>query len=161
MTSERALLQRSEPVFSNLAYSQAVLGPLSFSGVSEYSALALQNPNRGGVVVDLALYSGDGVLLGESSFALANDARILAEVSELINGVPAMAGSYVTVRASLPIQVFSVWCDEGANTVTPSKAFWRSRSSRPASDRRGTRRDRGREHHESQHAQTRQTRHDR
>ena len=118
-TSGRALLSTTQPIFSGMKRSLSTLGPLPALNGSQYTALALQNPNLTGVDLTLALYAADGTFLYSSTRSLASGFRLALELSELLDGVTPPAGASVQVTSSLPIEVFGLLCDEGTWTVTP------------------------------------------
>ena len=118
--SSRALLAATEPIFSVTPRAAATLGPFPLSSERQYAGLALQNPTPGDVVVRIALYDGGGALLYRSSRMLARQQRLAMELSELLDGVTPPSGSSVAVRASAPIDVIGLLCDDESWTVSPS-----------------------------------------
>jgi hypothetical protein len=109
--SNDPLLNRTVPIFANVTHSLAVFGPGQFTGV------ALQNPNLEPAVIDVAIFSGSGTLLGNAELTLPSGRRIMRDTSEVVPGV--QAGSYLVVTSAMPVQVFAFAADSQAGTVTP------------------------------------------
>ncbi|HMB81326.1 MAG TPA: hypothetical protein VKI43_14710 [Vicinamibacterales bacterium] len=122
--SARTLLATVEPIFALNARPIATLGPFGPLAANQYAALALQNPSvdeaAEDAVVHISLHAGDGTMIHQSSLTLASRHRLVLELSELLDGVAPTPDSYVVVRTSAPIDVFSLVCDEGSWTVAPS-----------------------------------------
>jgi hypothetical protein len=116
--SARPLLSGAIPIFSSLAYSQAVFAPMS-AGTAQFTGLAMQNPSLEAANVRVSLYSATNDLLGSAAISLPSGYRLMQETSELAGGATPMFGSYVVVRSSQPIQIFGFAGDEAAGWVSP------------------------------------------
>src|SRR5215471_4345489 len=64
--SNHALLQNTFPVFSSLTHSSAAYPPIGSLPASQFSGVAVQNPNLTATVVTVSLYSAQNVQLGSS-----------------------------------------------------------------------------------------------
>jgi hypothetical protein len=90
---------------------------------SQFTGLAIQNPNLTPADVTVALYSPVKVLLGTSTVSLPAGYKIMRETSELAQGAIPVIGSYVVVTSSQPVQAFGFWADDVGGTVTPFTAI--------------------------------------
>jgi hypothetical protein len=105
------LLNRTVPIFANVTHNAVVFGAGQFTGV------ALQNPNLEAAVVNVAVYSANGAMLGAADVRLPAGMRLMRGIAELIPGVT--EGSYLAVRSEKAVQVFAFAADSQAGTVTP------------------------------------------
>ena len=121
--SNRPLLAFALPIFSAVTHSWAVFGPMAPANSSQFTGLALQNPNLTPASVTVALYSPVNKLLGDSTFSVPSGNRMMRETSELTQGATPVAGSYVVVTSSLPVQAFGFWADDVSGTVNPFAAI--------------------------------------
>jgi hypothetical protein len=120
--SNQPLLASATPVFSSNAYSSATFAPVRPALASQFTGIALQNSQLAAVNVTVALYSASGGLLGSSVTALPGGYRMMRDMAELTQGAIAPAGSYLTVTASQPVQVFGFTGDYAVGAVTPFPA---------------------------------------
>jgi hypothetical protein len=111
----RVLLQNTEPVFQALTHSLAVVGPLSANAAGQFTALAVQNPSQGPVVVTFQLQS-TGVT---TTVLLPSGGRVMDDLSALLGGASVGAGDVVTVTATSGVQIVGLQGDESASTITP------------------------------------------
>jgi IPT/TIG domain len=122
-SSNRPLLASALPIFSAVTHSWAVFGPMAAAASTQFTGLAVQNPNLTPTDVTVALYSPANVLLGSSTLSVPAGNRLMRETSELAQGVIPPIGSYVVVTSSQPVQAFGFWGDDGSGTVTPFTAI--------------------------------------
>lgn len=115
--SNQTLLASALPIFSSMTYSQAVFATAATSS-SEFSGIAVQNPNLAASSVTFTLFSSSKDLLGSSTMVIPTGNRIMLEVSELTGVVPPQ-GSYVVVSADEPVQMFAFLGDNVMETVVP------------------------------------------
>jgi hypothetical protein len=118
--STRPLLARTYAIFSGTSRSVATFGPLAAATGPRYTALALQNPNLAAADVMVGLYAPNGALFYSATRSLESGTRLTLELSELLGGIVPPPGTLVRVISSLPIEAFSLLCDDGALTVAPS-----------------------------------------
>ena len=111
----RALLQNTEPVFQALTHSLAVLGPLSANASGQFTALAVQNPSQGPVVVTFQLQSTGAT----TTVLLPSGGRVMDDLSSLLGGASVGVGDVVTVTATSGVQILGLQGDENAGTITP------------------------------------------
>jgi hypothetical protein len=116
--SNRALLQSALPIFSSLTHSSAAYPPMGALLSSQFSGVAVQNPNLTPASVTVALYSAQNMQLGSSAFDVPSGYRFIAETSELTNASP-QAGSYIVVTSTQPVQSFGFIADESQSTLLP------------------------------------------
>jgi len=117
--SNRPLLASAVPIFSSLTHSQAVFAASSFASASQFSGVAVQNPNLEPAAVTFTLFSSSDVALGSSTVVIPGGYRMMRESSEVAQGVTPPLGSYLTVSADHSIQVFGFLGDETLGTVLP------------------------------------------
>lgn len=117
--SDQPLLTGTLPIFSSMVHSMAVFSPVAPAYASQFMGVAMQNPNTSDVQVTVALHSSANSLMGSSTTTLPAGNRLMRAISELTQGAAPTFGSYVTVTASHPIQVFGFLGDNAAGTVTP------------------------------------------
>lgn len=111
----RVLLQNTEPIFQTQTHTTAMVGPLTAMGTGQFAALAIQNPNPDPVTVNLHLQSTGAT----TTINLPSGERVMDEVSALFGGTSIADGDMITVTAFSGIQVFGIYGDENAGTVTP------------------------------------------
>ena len=117
-SSARPLLGATEPVFpvqplSNAIFAAPALDPATFFG------LALQNPQAVSSAVEVELHGQAGEIIASTSLVLPPRSEMIREISELLTGVAAPAGSTVTVTSVPPIQMLGLRGDESAAAVDP------------------------------------------
>ncbi len=123
--SSQTLLASALPIFSSVTYSQAVFAPAA-SSTSQFSGIAVQNPNLAPATVTFALFSSSNSPLGSSTIVIPSGNRLMRDMAELA-GVTPPAGSYFVVSSDLPVQMFAFLGDNVSQSVVPYVAL----SSRP------------------------------
>lgn len=121
--SSRSLLSSAVPIFSSLTHSQGTFASAGFSSTSQFSGVAVQNPNLEPATAVFTLYSADGVPLGTSTVIVPSGYRMMRETSELAQGIAPPPGSYLTVTADHSIQMFGFLADDSSGTVLPLAAL--------------------------------------
>jgi hypothetical protein len=121
-TSNRPLLQNTLPIFSSLTHSSAVYPPIGGLPASQFSGVAVQNPNLTPAAVTISLYSAQNVPLGSSTISLPSGYRFIAETSELTNAA-IQTGNYFVVTSTLPVQSFGFIADQSQSTLLPFGAL--------------------------------------
>ena len=119
--SNQALLASALPIFSSAAYSQAVFSSGDVSA-SEFTGIAVQNPNTAPATVTFTLFSSSNVALGSSTMVIPSGTRIMRETSELTGAAP-QPGSYLVVSSDLSVQIFGFEGDKVTGTVVPYVAL--------------------------------------
>jgi len=119
--SSEPLLASAVPIFSSVTYSQAVFASAA-STTSQFSGIAVQNPNLNAANVSFTLFSSTGAALGSSTIVVPFGNRLMREVSELTGTTPP-EGSYVTVSSDLPVQMFAFLGDNANQSVVPYVAL--------------------------------------
>jgi len=119
--SNQALLASALPLFSSVTYSQAVFATTNTT-TSEFSGLAVQNPNLAPATVTFTLFSLSNAPLGSSTIVIPSSNRIMRDMSELTGVVPPQ-GSYVTVSSDVPVQMFGFVGNNVSGTVVPYVAL--------------------------------------
>ena len=122
LQSKRPLLQVTVPIFSSITHSSATYAPIGALQASQFSGVAVQNPNLTPVFVTVSLYSAQNVLLGSSTIDVLSQNRFIAEASELTNAAPQL-GSYIVVTSTQPVQSFGFIADESQSTLLPYAAL--------------------------------------
>ena len=123
--SSQPLLASALPIFSSITYSRAVFATAGTS-TSEFSGIAVQNPNQSAATVTFSLFSSTDTPLGSSTVVLPSGNRMMRDMTEL-TGVTPPAGSYVVVSSDLAVQMFAFL----ANSVTQSVLPYVAVSSQP------------------------------
>jgi hypothetical protein len=123
--SSQPLLASALPIFSSVTYSRAVFATAGTS-TSEFSGIAVQNPNQSAATVTFSLFSSTDTPLGSSTVVLPSGNRMMRDMTEL-TGVTPPAGSYVVVSSDLAVQMFAFL----ANSVTQSVLPYVAVSSQP------------------------------
>ena len=98
--SNQSLLTGAVPIFSSAMYSTAVFNPVMPASATNFTGVAMQNPETTPAQVTVSLYSSSNVLLGSSSLALPGGNRIVREISELTQGAAPSFGSYLMVTTN-------------------------------------------------------------
>jgi len=119
--SNQPLLASALPIFSSSTYSQAAFSSGEIS-TSEFSGIAVQNPNLAPVTVTFTLLSSSNVALGSATLVIPSGNRIMRESSEL-TGVAPQPGSYLVVSSDLSVQMFGFQGDNLTGTVLPYVAL--------------------------------------
>lgn len=122
-SSGRPLLQSTVPIFSSLAYSQAVFAPIGTLTANQFSGVAVQNPGTAAAGVTVSLYSAQNALMGGTTISLPPGYRFMAETSELTSGVAPTAGSYVVVSSTRPVQSLGFIADGSQSSLLPFGAI--------------------------------------
>ena len=104
-------MSRSRPPISALA------------STSQFSGVAVQNPNLEPATVTFTLFSSADGPLGASTVVIPSGYRMMCESSELAQGVTPPPGSYLKVSADHSIQVFGFLGDDNVGTVLPVAAL--------------------------------------
>jgi hypothetical protein len=119
--SSQRLLASALPIFSTSTYSQATFSSGDLSA-SEFSGIAVQNPNPGSATVTFTLFSSSNVALGSSTMVIPSGTRIMRETSELTGAAP-QPGSYLVVSSDISVQMFGFQGDKVSETVVPYVAL--------------------------------------
>lgn len=119
--SDQPLLSSAIPIFSSLAYSQAVfaMGDLS---TGEFTGVAVQNPNQTAATVTFTLFALSDTPLGTSTIVLPANYRMMRETSELA-GVAPPPGSYLVISSGVPVEMFGFLGNTVTGTVLPYVAL--------------------------------------
>jgi hypothetical protein len=120
-SSNEPLLASALPIFSSVTYSQAVFASAA-SSISQFSGIAVQNPNLTAANVTFTLFSSTGAPLGSSTIVIPFGNRLMRELSELTGATPT-AGSYVTVSSDVPVEMFAFLGDNANQSVVPYVAL--------------------------------------
>lgn len=118
-SSNRSVLSSALPIFSQVKHSQAVFSPIAAPLTSQFTGLAMQNPNLTDAHVILTYRSGTTTIT--NGITIRPGYRFMREIQELV-GTPAAPFSSVTVDSDQPIQIFGFLVDTVAQTVTPFPA---------------------------------------
>jgi hypothetical protein len=116
--SNRPLLANAVPIFSSVTHSQATFQSIAPLLQSQFTGLAMQNPNLAPVNVKVSLHGPFGDLLASSTIAIPPGYRLMRAFSELTGGSPA-PGNYAVVSSDQPIEVFGFLADSTAQIVMP------------------------------------------
>lgn len=119
--SNQPLLTAALPIFSSVTYSQAVFAATASSS-SQFSGIALQNPNSAPATVTFNLFSSTNGPLGASTVVVPSGNRMMRDMSEL-TGTSAAPGSYMVVASDSPVQMFAFLADNLTQTVVPYVAL--------------------------------------
>src|SRR5205085_6281209 len=92
----RQLLRDTDPVFQSLTNAGATVGPLPVMGPGQFTALAVQNPAAGPVVVTFQLQSTGAT----TTVMLPSVGRVMDDLSTLLGGAIVSAGDTVTVTST-------------------------------------------------------------
>jgi hypothetical protein len=120
-SSNEPLLASALPIFSSVTYSQAVFASAASSS-SEFSGIAVQNPNLAPANVTFTLFSSSNTPLGTSTISIPSGYRLMRELSEL-TGLTPPQGSYVVVSSDVPVPMFAFLGDNLSGTVVPYVAL--------------------------------------
>ena len=102
--------------------SRRVYPPIPGLPTTQFSGVAVQNPNLTATVVTVSLYSAQNVQLGSSAISVPSGYRFIAETSELTNA-SLQAGNYFVVTSTMPVQSFGFIADESQSTLLPFGAL--------------------------------------
>jgi len=119
--SGQPLLASAIPIFSSVTHSQAVFAPAAATA-SEFSGIAVQNPNSGAATVTFALFSSSGSPLGSSTIVIPSCNRMMNDMAEL-TGVTPPPGSYLVVSSDAPVEMFAFLADNLTQAVVPYVAL--------------------------------------
>jgi hypothetical protein len=119
--SNEPLLASALPIFSSITHSQAVFASAA-SSASQFSGIAVQNPNLSAANVTFTLFSSTDAPLGSSTIVIPFGNRLMREISEL-TGVTPPEGSYITVSADVPVEMFAFLGDNASQSVVPYVAL--------------------------------------
>lgn len=120
--SKHPLLATAVPIFSSVTHSFAAFAPVAKASASQFTGIAVQNPNLQPVTATVSLYSSANVLAGSSTITLPSGYRITREISELTAGVAPQFGSYLVISATAPVQVFGFTADTATGLFSPFTA---------------------------------------
>jgi hypothetical protein len=115
------LLASALPIFSAVTYSQAVFATIDTSA-TEFSGIAVENPNQNAATVTFSLFSSGDSLLGSSTVVIPSGNRMMRDMSEL-TGVAPPQGSYVVVSSNAAVQMFGFLADNATQKVVPYVAL--------------------------------------
>ena len=119
--STQPILASALPIFSSMTYSQAVFAPAA-SSTSQFSGIAVQNPNLTPATVNFTLFSSSNAPLGSSTIEIPGGNRLMRDMAELTGVVPP-AGSYFVVSSDLSVQTFAFLADNVTGSVVPYVAL--------------------------------------
>jgi hypothetical protein len=111
----RDLLRQTDPIFQNITHGVATVGPIGNLAAGQYTALAIQNPTPGPVVVSFT-HQTSGIT---TTVTLPSCTRVMDELGALLGGVTLLAGDQVLVRATSGVQILGLLGDDVAGTMTP------------------------------------------
>lgn len=119
--SSEPLLASAVPIFSSATYSQAVFATADPT-TSQFSGIAVQNPNLSPATVTFTLFSAADAPLGNSTIVVPFGNRMMRDMFEL-TGVTPPQGSYVVVSSDVPVEMFGFLGDNVSGTVVPYVAL--------------------------------------
>lgn len=119
LPSARPMLANAVPIFSSVTHAGAVFAPLAPWQATQFTGLALQNPNLAPVDVTITLHALTSEVLGSSTVTLPAGYRMMQEISEMTQGAAPVFGSYAVVTSTQPIQAFGFYADESTGAVWP------------------------------------------
>ena len=111
----RVILQHTDPIFQTLTHGVATVGPLPAATAGRFTAVAVQNPTAGPVVVTFQLQRTGAV----STVMLPAGGRVMDDVAALLGGIAVAAGDEINITATSGVQILGLYADENAGTVTP------------------------------------------
>jgi len=120
--SSRPLLTSAVPIFSTVTHSQAVFAAAASLTLTEFTGVAVQNPNLAPATATFTLFSSADASLGSSTVIIPSGYRMMRDMSELTGVVPP-PGSYLVVSSDLPVQTFGFLGDTVTGTVVPYVAL--------------------------------------
>jgi hypothetical protein len=120
--STQPLLARAVPIFSAVTHSQAVFAAADSLSTSEFTGIAVQNPNLSPATVTFTLFSSRDTALGSSTVVIPGGNRLMRDVTEL-TGVAPPPGSYLAASSDSPVQMFGFLGDTFTETVVPYSAL--------------------------------------
>jgi hypothetical protein len=112
----RDILKTAEYAFPLSTHAIATLPAEPALSTTQFTALALQNPNPGPAAVTLTVNSG-GVITNTLR-VLNSGERVVDTVSQL-TGVSVQAGDIVSLTSTAAIQIMGIRGDEAAQNLTP------------------------------------------
>lgn len=121
--SNSPMLESAVPIFSSVTHSQAMFAPMGTSTSSQFTGLAVQNPNSSPASVTISLFSWQNVLLGSSTIAVPAGYRFIATTTELTGAVPE-PGSYAVITSSQPVESFGFIADSAQASYSPFAALF-------------------------------------
>ncbi len=119
--SNQPLLANAVPIFSSVTHSQAVFAPAATT-TSQFSGIAVQNPNLTPATVTFTMFSSSNAPLGSSIIVIPTGNRLMQDMAELA-GVSPPTGGYFTVSSDLPVQMFAFLGDDVSESVVPYVAL--------------------------------------
>lgn len=111
----RPLLQNTEPIFQTQTHGIATIGPLPALAAGQFAALAVQNPTAGPVAVSFRLERTAATNIVQ----LPSGARIMDDLSSLLEGATLEPGDVVTVTATSGVQILGMYGDANAGAIMP------------------------------------------
>jgi hypothetical protein len=118
-SSNRSILSSAVPIFSHVTHSQAIFSPIAAPVKSQFTGLAMQNPNL--TIAHVTITYQDGTSTIGNRLSIPPGYRFMREIQDLV-GIPAAPFSNVTVSSDQPIQIFGFLVDPVTQTVTPFPA---------------------------------------
>ena len=116
--SVEPLLGYAVPIFASTTVTQAVFAPIAAGASSQFTGLAIQNPNHEPAKVTVSLFSANQRLVSKATTIIPSGHRLMRDIFELAGAVPE-TGSYIQVESNQPVQMFGFLGDNAASTVTP------------------------------------------
>lgn len=83
-----------------------------------YSGLAVQNLQSAAAAIRVSLIAADGGTVGQRSFLLPPDSRMIQKAAELVAAAPP-AGSHWLLEANAPVQMLGLSGDDSTGVVSP------------------------------------------
>lgn len=111
----RPLLLATEPIFQTQTHGVATVGPLPALAAGQFTALAVQNPTAGPVVVSFHLQRTGTTNIVQ----LPSGGRVMDELSALLGGAALTPGDVIDVAATSGVQILGMQGDARTGTVTP------------------------------------------
>lgn len=111
----RDLLKQTDPIFQTLTHGVATVGPIGNLASGQFTAVAIQNPTPGPVVVTFQ-HQTSGI---STTVTLPSGSRVMDELGVLLGGLKLIAGDKVTITATSGVQILGLLGDETASTMTP------------------------------------------
>ena len=120
--SAQPVLAHAVPIFSAVTHSQALFAAAESLSTSEFTGIAVQNPNLSPATVTFTLFTSQNAALGSSTVVIPGGSRLMRDVSELTGVVPP-PGSYLVASSDSPVQMFGFLGDTFTGTVVPYGAL--------------------------------------
>jgi hypothetical protein len=115
--SSNPLLLTGEYAFPLAAHAIATIPATGEVPTTEWTAVALQNPNPGPVAVTVELQpAGEG---RSATVVLPSGGRLVDTVSGLLSGIAVGPGDSLRITSTAMIQIFGIKGNDAAQTLTP------------------------------------------